>query len=102
MSLPLKMMYSKMSSRGGMGRSVGRSSVPKERTGGWGGGGGENVNVLCLRPCIATTFIRQESEHSTFHINRGGTCFGSVTMLLIVGQVKQGCARSDVTVRARH
>lgn len=32
MSLPLKMMYSKVSSRGGMGRSVGRSSVPKERT----------------------------------------------------------------------
>lgn len=32
MSLPLKMMYSKVSSRGGMGLSVGRSSVPKERT----------------------------------------------------------------------
>lgn len=32
MSLPLKMMYSKVSSRGGIGLSVGRSSVPKERT----------------------------------------------------------------------
>ena len=32
MSLPLKMMYSKISSRGGIGLSVGRSSVPKERT----------------------------------------------------------------------
>lgn len=32
MSLPLKMMYSKMSSRGRMGLSVGRSSVPKDRT----------------------------------------------------------------------
>ena len=31
-SLPRKMMYSKISSRGGTGRSVGRSSVPKERT----------------------------------------------------------------------
>lgn len=32
MSLPLKIMYSKVSSRGGMGLSVGLSSVPKERT----------------------------------------------------------------------
>lgn len=32
MSLPLKMMYSNVSSRGGIGRSVGRSSVPNERT----------------------------------------------------------------------
>ena len=32
MSLPRKIMYSKISSRGGTGRSVGRSSVPKERT----------------------------------------------------------------------
>lgn len=31
-SLPRKMMYSKTSSRGGIGLSVGRSSVPKERT----------------------------------------------------------------------
>ena len=32
-SLPRKIMYSKTSSRGGIGRSVGLSSVPKERTG---------------------------------------------------------------------
>lgn len=32
MSLPRKMMYSNTSSRGGIGLSVGRSSVPKERT----------------------------------------------------------------------
>lgn len=32
MSLPRKMMYSKTSSRGAIGLSVGRSSVPKERT----------------------------------------------------------------------
>lgn len=31
-SLPLKMMYSKISSRARMGLSVGRSSVPKDRT----------------------------------------------------------------------
>lgn len=31
-SLPRKIMYSKTSSRGGIGLSVGRSSVPKERT----------------------------------------------------------------------
>lgn len=31
-SLPRKMMYSNTSSRGGIGLSVGRSSVPKERT----------------------------------------------------------------------
>lgn len=31
-SLPLKMIYSNTSSRGGIGLSVGRSSVPKERT----------------------------------------------------------------------
>lgn len=34
MSLPLNMMYSKTSSRGGIGLSVGRSSVPKDFTGG--------------------------------------------------------------------
>lgn len=32
MSLPRKIMYSNTSSRGGTGRSVGRSSVPNERT----------------------------------------------------------------------
>lgn len=32
-SLPRNMMYSKTSSRGGIGRSVGLSSVPKDRTG---------------------------------------------------------------------
>lgn len=32
MSLPLKMMYSKTSSRGATGLSVGRSSVPKDFT----------------------------------------------------------------------
>ncbi len=39
MSLPLNMMYSKTSSRGGIGLSVGRSSVPKDFT------RGENENV---------------------------------------------------------
>jgi hypothetical protein len=34
MSVPRKIMYSNTSSRGGTGRSVGLSSVPKERTGG--------------------------------------------------------------------
>lgn len=32
MSLPRNIIYSKTSSRGGMGLSVGLSSVPKERT----------------------------------------------------------------------
>ena len=32
MSVPLKIMYSNTSSRGATGRSVGRSSVPNERT----------------------------------------------------------------------
>lgn len=32
-SLPRNIMYSKTSSRGGIGRSVGLSSVPKDRTG---------------------------------------------------------------------
>jgi len=31
-SAPRKIIYSKISSRAGTGRSVGRSSVPKERT----------------------------------------------------------------------
>lgn len=38
MSLPRKIMYSKTSSRGGMGLSVGLSSVPKERTAKFGKG----------------------------------------------------------------
>lgn len=66
-----------------------------------GVGGGERQRVV-FTVLHCNHFHQTESEHSTFQINRGGTCFGSVTMLLIFKAGETGCARSDVTVRARH
>lgn len=60
----------------------------------WGGGERQRVAFTALH---CNHFHQTESEHSTFQINRGGTCFGSITMVLIVFE-----SLRDVTVRARH
>lgn len=63
-SLPRKMMYSNTSSRGGIGLSVGRSSVPKDRT------------VKKIRDNLN---IKQASKDTNFYSNNT-KCIGHVIM----------------------
>lgn len=55
MSLPRNIIYSKTSSRGGIGRSVGLSSVPKDRTG---------KKIEEMRCMLATHYIQEGPEDS--------------------------------------
>lgn len=67
---------------------------------GLGGGGIENVNVLQVLPFIAATFITFIPFHLPNQQRRQTLWFRHHVVSCRAGE--KGCARSDVTVRARH